>query len=644
MLKLRESLIAKITAVILAYVTVLSVVVSAGLVFAMGYYKFYFSNEETVKKEILTDMAESEIYYMDSLMHRGLDLNGYYSDKNVYFIVTNSKTKEVFASNYEGEDYFVSANEKITYSDWYSYDEMTELEKIKDGVVITAYDDGYSVSTTYNIELFIAEDMDKNDMFSVTARIIEIGYKLRYAMVFILLISLILCIVVHCFLFCSAGHKEGEIKLNTIDKLPFDVYTAFIVAAAVCSIIGLDAAYNLASRVLFIFVIGTIDYFLGLGYTMSFATRMKVGGILKNTLILRLLKILWKFLKKAFEKAKFILSMLPSVKKTVITLVILLAIEAFAVIYIVNLPYWMRDLGLLIVGLIIVNIIFVAAVLYLAFTLQKIKVGGEKIAGGDLDYKIDTAHMLGDFKAFSESLNNINEGLQTAINEKMKSERFKTELITNVSHDIKTPLTSIINYVDLIKKEEIENETVNEYVEVLDRQSGRLKKLVEDLVEASKASTGNLPVNLETCDTSVLLSQSLGEFEDRFKKAGLTPVLRLPERKVKILADGRHLWRVFDNLMSNICKYSQSNTRVYFEIASKNGNAYITFRNISKYELSVKEDELIERFVRGDSSRNTEGSGLGLSIAKSLVELQNGKMKVSVDGDLFKVTIEFKEI
>ena len=642
MLKLRESLIAKITAVILAYITVLSVVVSAGLVFAMGYYKFYFSNEETVKKEILTDMARSEIYYMDSLMHRGTDLNGYYADKNVYFVVTNTATGEVFASNYNGEEHLISLSEKMTYSEWLYNDEKPTSVIITDGAKITPYEDGYEIRTTYNIEFFVAKNMSKNDLFSVTAKIIEIGYNLRYAMVFILLISLILCIAVHCFLYCSAGHKDGEIKLNAIDKLPFDVYTAFIVAAAICSIIGVDAAYNLASRVLFISVIGTIDYFLGLGYTMSFATRMKVGGLLKNTLILRLIKIFGEFLKKAFLKAKYIISKLPSVKKTVIALFLFLTVEFFAVVFVLN-TYWMYDFAFLIIGLIFVNIIFISAVLYLAFTLQKIKVGGERIAGGDLEYKIDTSYMLGDFKDFSESLNNINEGLQTAVNEKMKSERFKTELITNVSHDIKTPLTSIINYVDLIKKENIENQTVNEYIDVLDRQSGRLKKLVEDLVEASKASTGNLPVNFEVLDVSVLLSQTLGEFEDRLKKAQITPVLRNDGSKVKILADGRHLWRVFDNLMSNVCKYAQSGTRVYLDITSKNGKAYITFRNISKYELK-SDKELTERFVRGDASRNTEGSGLGLSIAKSLVELQNGNLSILVNGDLFKVTVEFKEI
>ena len=217
----------------------------------------------------------------------------------------------------------------------------------------------------------------------------------------------------------------------------------------------------------------------------------------------------------------------------------------------------------------------------------------------------------------------------------------RTELITNVSHDIKTPLTSIINYVDLIKKEQPENEKINEYVAVLDRQSSRLKKLIEDLVEASKASSGSLKVELSECDAGVLRSQTVGEFDERRKKAELTPVLTVPDMPVKIMADGRHLWRVLENLTSNVCKYSLPGTRVYMDLTVRNGKAVITFKNISKYPLNISGDELMERFVRGDTSRNTEGSGLGLSIARSLTELQGGDMKIDIDGDLFKATLKF---
>lgn len=227
--------------------------------------------------------------------------------------------------------------------------------------------------------------------------------------------------------------------------------------------------------------------------------------------------------------------------------------------------------------------------------------------------------------------------------ERMKSERFKTELITNVSHDIKTPLTSIINYVDLLEKEDLHNETAQEYLEVLERQSSRLKKLIEDLIEASKASTGNLPVHLERLEAGIFMTQTVGEFEEKTKAAGLDLVIEKPETPVYIMADSRHFWRVIDNLMNNICKYAQSGTRVYINLEVKEAQVSITFRNTSKYPLNISSDELMERFVRGDASRNTEGSGLGLSIANSLMDLMGGTFRLYVDGDLFKVVLGFAE-
>jgi len=226
----------------------------------------------------------------------------------------------------------------------------------------------------------------------------------------------------------------------------------------------------------------------------------------------------------------------------------------------------------------------------------------------------------------------------------VKSERFRTELITNVSHDIKTPLTSIVNYVDLLAKEEPESETQREYLEVLQRQSGKLKKLIEDLIEASKASTGSLPVSLERVDLGVLLDQTAGEYSERLENAQLELVAQKPEQPVNVMADGRHLWRVFDNLMNNVVKYAQPGTRVYLNLSSENGKATVIFRNISREALNLNAKELSERFVRGDSSRSTEGSGLGLSIAMSLMKLQKGSMDITVDGDLFKVTLGFDTV
>lgn len=250
--------------------------------------------------------------------------------------------------------------------------------------------------------------------------------------------------------------------------------------------------------------------------------------------------------------------------------------------------------------------------------------------------------------------NNIR--LAAAVEQQMKSERLKTELITNVSHDIKTPVTSIINYVGLIKKEDLKNETLKEYVEVIDRQSLRLKKLVMDVIEASKAVTGNISPEMNPLDIRELLSQAVGEYEERLQKARLEAVVNTEEGILKsgglqeetgawmVMADGDRLWRVFDNLLSNICKYSAENTRVYIELQRREENFIILFKNISRDRLNITEEELFERFVRGDASRHTEGSGLGLTIARSLTELMGGRLEVEIEGDLFRARLSFKKI
>lgn len=293
---------------------------------------------------------------------------------------------------------------------------------------------------------------------------------------------------------------------------------------------------------------------------------------------------------------------------------------------------------------IIKNIIVIPIVLYLTVMMKRLRVGMEALADGDLSYQVNTKGMYGELGECAENLNSIAEGLTIAVEQRLKSERMKTELITNVSHDIKTPLTSIINYANLIGQEPCENEKITEYSKVLVRQSERMKRLMEDLVEASKASTGNLEVVPEPCEAEILLTQAAGEFEQKLMDAGLELKVSQPETEVKIMADSRRLWRVFDNLMNNICKYAQSGTRVYLSLEEKEEQAVITFKNTSREALNVSADELVERFIRGDVSRNTEGNGLGLSIAKSLTELQNGTFELAIDGDLFKVILTFPKI
>lgn len=287
------------------------------------------------------------------------------------------------------------------------------------------------------------------------------------------------------------------------------------------------------------------------------------------------------------------------------------------------------------------KVIILPLVFMVLLDLRKIKIAGEEYASGNLEYQLDTDNMNWDFKKHAENMNKIADGLNIAIEKRLQSERMKTELITNVSHDIKTPITSIINYAGLIEKEPCESEKHKEYAEVLVRKATHLKRLLDDLVEASKASTGAIEMHMEECDATILLAQVAGEFEDKIQEAKLELVTKIPETPIKIQADSRRIWRVFENLMINASKYSLEGSRIYISLDKVGENAVFSFRNTSKTMLNISAEELMERFVRGDSARSTEGNGLGLSIAKSLTELQNGNMDIVIDGDLFKVILKF---
>ena len=273
---------------------------------------------------------------------------------------------------------------------------------------------------------------------------------------------------------------------------------------------------------------------------------------------------------------------------------------------------------------------------------KQIEHGLKEIAAGDLDYKIDLTELQGeDNLQLAGIVNSLGEGMKAAVQEQMKSERLKADLITNVSHDIKTPLTSIINYVDLLKRENIENEKAKDYIRVLDEKSQRLKQLTEDLVEASKISSGNIKLEFMNLNLVEMIQQTSGEFEEKFKAGDLEEVMNLPNEEIVIRADGRRLWRVLSNIYNNAAKYAMQGTRVYADLEKKDGMACFSLKNISARPLNIPASELTERFIRGDVSRSTEGSGLGLSIAQSLTEMQGGTFELYLDGDLFKVTIKF---
>lgn len=279
--------------------------------------------------------------------------------------------------------------------------------------------------------------------------------------------------------------------------------------------------------------------------------------------------------------------------------------------------------------------------------IMKIQQALELISTGALDTKLDVSEFHGQEKEVAEAVNHIRDGLMESVNESLKNEKLKADLITNVSHDIKTPLTSIVNYVDLLKRENLGNENARNYIRILDEKSQRLKQLTEDLVETSKITSGNVKLDMQKIDMVELLYQTGGEFNERFEARNLTIVTKIPNKSMYIYADGRQLYRSLENLYTNVAKYALENTRVYVELSNNDNKVVFTIKNVSKNELDIVSDgkvDLTERFVRGEKSRTTEGSGLGLSIAKNLTTLMGGKFEINVDGDLFIATIEYEMI
>ncbi len=378
---------------------------------------------------------------------------------------------------------------------------------------------------------------------------------------------------------------------------------------------------------------GMLTAFFGTLFCMELAIRIKRGGFLKHTLIYTVLRLAGRCIKAV---VRGILAVFCSFH------VVIPSLAAFAVLSACEF------IGLLLWGKIELfavwcceRILLIAVICYFSLIRGKLRKAGRALAEGNLSYHVDTSQMILGYREHGNDLNNIGEGMAKAVSERMKSEHLKTELISNVSHDLKTPLTSIINYSDLLGQAVTEPEKVREYTEVLHRQSVRLKKLLDDLLEVSKATTGNLSTDPAPCDVNVLITQTTGEYEQRFAEKNLELILGEPKQDAHIMADHRHLFRIFDNLLGNIYKYAQPGTRVYLNVENDDKKVRIIFRNMSEYPLNINGEELMERFVRGDKSRHKEGNGLGLSIAMSLAQLQGGSLKIITDGDLFKAVLEF---
>lgn len=527
-----------------------------------------------------------------------------------------------------------------------------------DSYEVTVGETALSTEEIYLYRVYVDPALSHNDEVRLAYDMLSFLFNWRYHFIWASLIGGSLLILSFVFLMCSAGHsnKEEESRQGARPGIWLDVLAAFFVVTTVPVLVSAHDMLTWIGRWEIIYamlIVGSLAAVLslwGTAFLYLAARQVKRGNWWKHTLIYVVLKFCYKNFKlfgKGVRKVihflgKGFLTILRGLPTVITTLIIFLGVCFVELVGMMLGLVRPEFLGLVL--WLFEKVILLALVLYAAFAFKRLLKASGELAEGRQDRISDTSWLLGDFETFHKNLNSIGEGITRAVEARMKSERLKTELITNVSHDLKTPLTSIINYSDLICEENTENEKIREYSQVLKRQSGRLKKLLEDLVEASKATTGNLEVNIVPCEVGVILSQAVGEYQQKLEEKQLDLRITQPENTVRIMADGRHLWRVFDNLLNNICKYAQEGTRVYLDVVLKSDQVHIIFRNMSKYPLNISAEELEERFVRGDKSRHMEGNGLGLSIAKSLMELQGGGMEIITDGDLFKVTLSFDVI
>ena len=527
---------------------------------------------------------------------------------NIYFKLTDKATGEILFSTgaLNKDDYSGKA------SAYYQQDMSTSLS------------DGSDVTVVY--QAYLKSPLAPRDSALYVMTWVERLISARYLLIVLAILLLAVCLFLFIFLLCSMGHKEGVdgIYQCWLNKIPLDLFLALLVLLFFAWATFLSDIWYIDFWYYILLAFGAAA--LALTLVLSVAGRAKAPGFFRNTVIYKLFLLIFRTLGR-----------IPMVWRTMLIWVC----WCFVDLYFTFSNSYYYD-SLLPAFWVISRAVLTIVILYLASSLRLLQKEGQAIADGQTDYKgKPIPRWLPALKKHEENLQSIQSGIQKAVDEQMRAERMKTELITNVSHDIKTPLTSIVNYVDLLEKEDIQPEKAKEYVDVLNRQSARLKKLTEDLVEASKASSGSLPVHLAPTDVNVLLSQLAGDYMEKLEDAQLEPIFRPAPSQPVIQADGQLLSRVLGNLFSNICKYAMPGTRVYFESAADENTVSLTFKNISKYELNIPAEELMARFVRGDRSRHTEGSGLGLSIAQSLTELQGGTFRLEIDGDLFKAVVTF---
>ncbi len=493
-----------------------------------------------------------------------------------------------------------------------------------------------SVDTKFSVADSMADEAENYETYS----------KLMFPMLAGAIFGSVLWLIGMVWLTVTAGRRpeDEEIHLNGFDRWYTEIAAGTVIGIWLAGTIisgtliansSLGYSHVVVTVIVICLICGTytMAWFL-IGY-LSLVRRIKAGTLWKNSLIRKVLKWIGKCSGKLADFARAFS------RNTAEKIKVLLVGGAFLFLQFLIIGCVFSGAGVFLLALMAVDVAVMIFAIRKADGLDLIMDGLKKISDGELQYKIKTDTLTGKQKVMAEYINNIGSGLDAAVENSLKKERMQTELITNVSHDLKTPLTSIINYVDLMKRENPTDPKIQEYLRILDEKSQRLKVLTEDVVEASKASTGNIKLEMNDIDFVEMVQQVIGEFEEKFQEKNLTMMVHFTDEPSIIYADGQRMWRVLENVFGNVVKYAMEGTRVYAEISNRNKKVTFSLKNISAQPLNISADELTERFIRGDVARNTEGSGLGLSIAKSLTELQGGEFKLYLDGDLFKVMITF---
>ena len=538
------------------------------------------------------------------------------------YVVVRPKLSE-FESNLTNED-------ALTWRDDIKY----SGPQTEDFVFVSAVDTSYPIQDSFYAENQLFEK------YASSGTVIAVLGMIAFGM-------LIVCLV---WLTIVAGrsNRDDELHLNWFDAWKTEVAATVVIvlwlipvllSGSILSLTDLfmDLNNDLATLYgYYNYVMNSIPYVIGGGILAAYTCLMFLVGYLS---LVRRLKAgtMWKnsVLHMIVQFVHQVSINIGSVWKVVII---------FGGLFLIHGAAQISGHSVLFVILLPIDIVAFVYLVYQTIGKKKIKQGISQIAHGEIDYKIDTTGLSGEQKEVAELVNVIGTGLNKAVEKSVKNERLKTDLITNVSHDIKTPLTSIINYVELLKQENFEDPKIRRCIEVLEQKSQRLKTLTEDVVEASKVSSGNISLDMMNLNLVEMIQQTSGEFQEKFAARNLEEVLNLPEEEAMICVDGRRTWRVLENIYNNAAKYAMEGSRIYADLTVLEDQVLFTLKNVSAYPLNISADELTERFIRGDISRSTEGSGLGLSIAKTLTEMQKGQFELYLDGDLFKVTIRFPRV